>query len=253
MTRTRVRSGFTLVELLVVIGIIAILVALLMPALNRARVMATRTQCLSNLRTLGQCVVMYAAQYHGSVPPNNYRDGSWCYSFDLKDSVNPSHGAMGLGLLLSEKFLSSRVAPRIMHDASMDTQGTIYQGHCMDVPPGTNVWGAGVSWFDKTTNDRIIYAYSYRGPSYYHLHNDTLIKLGNTKSNLVLLMDMIDSRFGRIYVHKEGYNFIRIDGSGGWFEDRQGRIDQLGADATVDGQLSPAVDEQIYQLVEQSS
>src|SRR5881392_1738822 len=67
----RVVQAFTLVELLVVIGIIAVLIGLLLPALTKAREQSNRTACLANLRSLAQGMLLYANDSRDWLPNGN--------------------------------------------------------------------------------------------------------------------------------------------------------------------------------------
>jgi len=64
----RSRTAFTLVELLVVIGIIALLISIILPALSKARESANTVKCASNLRCVGQGLTMYIATWKQTLP-----------------------------------------------------------------------------------------------------------------------------------------------------------------------------------------
>ena len=87
MCRKIGKNGFTLVELLVVIGIISLLVGILLPALNRARSAANSIKCISNLRTIGQALVNYTTDNRGFIVPS--------FNLPRPGGLNPDYTCVG--------------------------------------------------------------------------------------------------------------------------------------------------------------
>lgn len=103
------RIGFTLVELLVVIGIIAVLIAILLPALGAAKRQANATQCLSNLKQIGQAFFLYEKDY----------DGAWPVCVHQQGGAPPFY-PNGHGDRLWMDFLAPYIVGRKMIDSKQD-------------------------------------------------------------------------------------------------------------------------------------
>ncbi|MHC4685485.1 MAG: prepilin-type N-terminal cleavage/methylation domain-containing protein, partial [Planctomycetota bacterium] len=167
----RKRYGFTLIELLVVIAIIALLMAILMPALQRVKKQARGVACLNRLKQWNLYFAMYTQDYdgrfmmgHGVNPANRWvsalgdyykwDDEFTCCPNATKpwiDEKGASTGAYGtdVGVTMAWGYMANSGSRSHWPKPMKGSYGL--NGYCIDPPPGTEPRGE-ASWYWRTPN-----------------------------------------------------------------------------------------------------
>jgi len=226
---TRVGAAFTLVELLVVIGIIAVLISVLLPTLSSARMSASRVKCLSNQRQLAMALYNYATDFKGYYPPL------------LRDPRSPT-GGMNASLTWYLWYLEAEKGWASGGAYGMTDRGWLGLGHlvrrgyikdpqafyCPDMreerftyPTGWEGWGQATG---GTGRDRKSVGYLYRifdqaAPPYITVQETIKtmnLRLGKFKGRIALTADIFYAwpHFPKPY----GVNVCWSDGSASFVE-----------------------------------
>ena len=205
------RGGFSLIELLVVVSVVALLAAILMPAISLVRVSAKSAHCRSNLKQIGLTFSSYAADFEGRLPPVRFWDPNLRWTNNLGDYLEKVGAGVGDVGIRGNGFL-----PCPGFADSSNTLSYAYNAHLGDPP-----W----AWASLNNN---FYSGDWWSRSYFFTEGNV-----SRISQRALVLDGIDWSAGDYQRYLAGHLSPVADGRGGLRH--RGQINAVFCDYHVAG------------------
>jgi len=218
------RRGFTLIDLLVSIFVIAILISLMLPSLSKVTESARRVACQSNVRQMGLGIVMYADDWKGHLPPSVFLVNDPARRLEPKP----------------EEMLTLRIGagqPPLSSPSAWDGLGVLFVSDYLPAPKlfycpshrGDHPFSKYAKRWGRDGGE-VVSNYHYRGqgpvsrnPADRYRRTDNLYLIDPAQSSLVA--DGMRERSD--YNHKVGSNFFRADLTVHWYADRSGEVGEI--------------------------
>ena len=209
--RSAHRTGFSLVELIVVIAVAVLLTGLLMPAMHQLQENARRVICLSNLSQLGQAFVLYGNNYKDFLPYSAaLHVDQQPQNLMMVKRPDPNGGWDGIGLLFADHYCAS---PECYYCPSHHGEHPVDRYSDL--------------WYDDD-NNTIFSNFHYAGDIEWGSGPD--IKRRNMLDGHSLVLATDGLRTAKDFNHMNGMNVLRADGSVRWRDDTQDILKQLPKD-----------------------